>query len=368
MGLTLAGCAETPPIAADQPPSASDLPLLHAVRLCDRKAALLQSKLSAALQRTAWGSGEELRLPGGQSPSKADESYFFDEDGQLVGALFIFPGGRDLAPYPVLRQTLSQLPPTVEFFMSLAQGPARESLDTSVLFMTGDATTTTQYITSGRTGTETLLMASVAIDPYSSLLSPYRKEWLGRISRSHTTKSGARPVARGAEDKEPFPAVQQFARGQAAHLAYCGIRDNDIAIAAYQAALKHGFTGKQWEAEAHHKLGLALEGNGLLAQAKEEMERSLAVRPKVPEVLNNLGTVYAKMGDRARALESFEKAVTLRPNYPLARYNLAEAYEAVNKKLAISEYETYLVLAAGMPEEQERMARAKKRVEELRRP
>jgi tetratricopeptide (TPR) repeat protein len=84
-------------------------------------------------------------------------------------------------------------------------------------------------------------------------------------------------------------------------------------------------------------------------------------------VLNNLGTVHAKLGEKAAALSLFEKAVVLRPNYAMARYNLAEAYETTNPKRAIAEYETYLVLVQGIPEEKDRVAHVEERIKALKR-
>ncbi|HET8580481.1 MAG TPA: tetratricopeptide repeat protein, partial [Nitrospiraceae bacterium] len=104
-----------------------------------------------------------------------------------------------------------------------------------------------------------------------------------------------------------------------------------------------------------------------LEGARDEIQQSLAIQPNRPEVLNNLGDVYRELGDQEKALKVFEKAVTLRPNYALARFNLAEAYEAINAKLAISEYETYLALVEGIPEEAGRAVRARQRVKALTR-
>jgi Flp pilus assembly protein TadD len=149
-------------------------------------------------------------------------------------------------------------------------------------------------------------------------------------------------------------------------LAYCGSKDYAIAADAYQKAIAGGFSNKVWLAEAHHKLGLAWEAKGEMAQARAAIEQALALRPNVPEMLNNLGTVYAKLGEKDKARTAFEKAVTLRPNYALARFNLAESYEAINRKRAISEYETYLALAEGIPDESDRITLVKRRVESLR--
>ena len=366
IGLLISACAAPPP-RSNLPPSASDLILLKSTRLCDLKPAFLQRRGSVAPHRETWGSGEELRIAANRSESGAEESFFFDEDGLLVGAVFSFPTGHSLRPYPVLRRTLSQLKPALEFYLNIAQTADRANLDPSTLYETGDEKSTTQYIVLSAAESPTLLLASFSVDPYSKLLSPYRKEFLARIERGDKAKGSQRPGGQGAENKESFPAIQQFARGQTAHLSYCGSRNYDIAAEAYAKSIKHGFPNKVWLAEAYHKLGLALEGKGQLEQAKIEMQQSLTVRPNTPEVLNNLGTVYKKLGDQDKAMAAFEKSVTLRPNYPLARYNLAEAYETVNAKRAISEYETYLALVEGIPEEAERAVRARQRVNALSR-
>ena len=214
----------------------------------------------------------------------------------------------------------------------------------------------------------TLLQASITIDPYVRLFSPYRREFLERLRNPTGDKPGQKPESQGAEDKEPFPSLQQFARGQTAQLSYCGVQNYDIAADAYQKAIASGFSNKVWLAEAHHKLGLAWEGKGQHEKAKAEMLQSLAIRPNTPEILNNLGAVYAKLGDKASALASFEKAVTLRPNYAIARYNLAEAYEPTDPKRAISEYETYLALVEGIPDEADRIALVQRRVTALKKP
>src|SRR5678815_96845 len=105
---------------------------------------------------------------------------------------------------------------------------------------------------------------------------------------------------------------------------------------------------------------------GRVREGQGEMLQSLTIRPNTPEILNNLGTVYAKLGDKANALASFEKAVTLRPNYAIARYNLAEAYEPTNPKRALSEYETYLALVEGIPDEAGRIAIVQQRIKVLK--
>lgn len=365
--LHASGCAGPSP-RGNLPPSASDLVLLKSARLCDQKEGSLQRWTGIPLRREPWGSGERVLIPADRSDSGSEETFFFDEDGMLVGGLFTYANGRNLKPYPVLRHTLSQLRPTLQFYLSVAGLPARANLDTSALYETGDEKSTTQYIVLEGTDYPTLLLASISLDPYSKLLSPYRQEFLARVGGGEKTKGAQASGKKGSDDKESFAALQQFARGEAAHLASCGARNEDIAVDAYRKAIAHGFsTNRVQLAEAHHKLGLALLAKGDFAQARAQMEQSLAVHPNRPEVLNNLGRVYYQLGDLTKAIATLEKAITIRPNYAMARFNLAEAYEAQSPKLAIEEYETYLALVEGIKEEADRAARARQRIRMLRR-
>lgn len=365
LSLLLNAC-ETPTPKSSLPPSESDLVLLKPATLCTSKLDFLKTHSVAALKSQAWGSGQELILSADQSPSHGDESYFFDEDGLLVGTMFTFSTGLDLNPYPVLRHTLTLLKPALEFYLNVANLSSKTNMDSSALYETGDEKTTTQYLVLGTREQPSLLQASVTIDPYVRLFSPYRREFLERLRHPSGQKPGQQLDSQGAEDKEPFLSLQQFARGETAQLSYCGTQDFDISANAYQKAIANGITNKLRLAEAHHKLGLAWEGKGQHEKAKAEMLQSLVIRPNTPEILNNLGTVYAKLGDKANALASFEKAVILRPNYANARYHLAEAYEPTNPKRAISEYETYLALVEGIPDEASRIALVQQRVKALK--
>ena len=274
-GVSLAGlvsaCGTDSAPRSPLPPSASDVTLLKSVKLCESRSTVLGRRPADSFVRDAWGSGEEDRVPAVRSESAGDESYFFDENGLLVGALFTFPAGKDLSPFPVLRNTLGQLKPVVEFYLSGSQVTGRPNLDATVLYETGDEKTTTRYLVMGWGETAALLMATFAIDPYSKLLNPYRKEFLGRLKHREKTSGGSRTDGQGSEDKEPFLSQQQFARGETAQLGYCGLRNPDIAVDAYKKALAIGFASKVMLAEAHHKYGLALDAKGLLEQAKKEI-------------------------------------------------------------------------------------------------
>ncbi len=284
----------------------------------------------------------------------------------LVGTLFTFPSGLNLAPYPVLRNTLTLLKPSLEFYLNVANLAAKSNMDSSSLYETGDEKTTTQYLVIGAREQPTLLQASMTIDPYVRLFSPYPREFLNRLRQPGSQKPGQQVDSQGAEDKEPFPSLQQFARGQAAQLSYCGAQRYEIAADAYQKSIAGGFSNKVWLAEAHHKYGQSLFGLGQYEKAKAEMLQSLAIRPNTPEILNNLGSVQQKLGEKTAALALFEKAIILRPNYAIARFNLAEAIESTNPKRAITEYETYLALVEGIPEEADRIALVQQRVKTLK--
>jgi tetratricopeptide (TPR) repeat protein len=362
----MVGCGPAAPIRPNLPPSETDLVLLKSAVLCEGKPEFLKKHASATHTSKAWGSGQEIMIPPAKSASQGEESYFFDQDGLLVGALFTFPKGLALEPYPVLRRTLSLLKPSLEFYLDVSQLETKANMDSSALFETGDEKSTTQYLMTGSREHPTLLQASFTIDPYVRLFSPYRREFLDRL-RNRMGGDGAQKIeSQGSDDKEPFPSLQQFARGQTAQLAYCGDKNYDIAGDAYQKSIASGFTNKVLLAEAHHRLGVAWDAKGQLDKAKAEMLQSLTIRPNIPEVLNNLGTVLAKLGEKAAALGMFEKAVTLRPNYAVARYNLAESYEPTNPKRALAEYETFLALVEGIPEEEARAARVKERMKVLK--
>jgi cytochrome c-type biogenesis protein CcmH/NrfG len=366
LSLVLNSCG-TPVQKPNLPPSETDLALLKSTTLCISKPAFLKTHPASTLKPQDWGTGQELVLTADRSLSHGDESYFFDEDGLLVGIVFTFPSGLDLNPYPVLRRTLTMLKPTLEFYLNVAKLSSKTSMNSSSLYETGDEKTTTQYLVLGPREQPVLLQASVTIDPYVRLFSPYRREFLERLRHPSGQKPGQPLDSQGAEDNEPFLSLQQFARGQTAQLSYCGTQNYDIAATAYQKAIASGSTNKVWLAEAHRKLGQAWNGKGEYEKAKTEMLQSLAIRPNTPEILNDLGTVYTKLGDKTNALASFEKAVTLRPNYARARYNLAEAYEPTNPKRALSEYETYLALVEGIPEEADRIALVQQRIKALSR-
>lgn len=70
------------------------------------------------------------------------------------------------------------------------------------------------------------------------------------------------------------------------------------------------------------------KANDLIAQqnwkkAIEQLNRAIAIYPKYAEAYNNLGVVYARMGDRADEKEALQKALNINDHFAAAWVNLA---------------------------------------------
>lgn len=363
MGLLVVSCTSTPPPEPGFPPSASDLELLGSTKLCDDQTLVLNQWKGTTFTQESWGSGERLQRLAQSSQPDHDRFYFFNEEGILVGSIFRFTSGLNLKPYPVLRQTLSELPPSSAFFLDPTQLIQSTKAKSATLYRTGDKTSTTQYLVLDDEDRPQLLVASMAIDPYEQLLSSYQETYLPGLVRTSSPKKEGGPAL--SKDTK-FLALQQFARGEAALFLSCGQRLPDVAIDAYRRAIEYGFKDKVRLAESHHRLGLALREKGQMKEAQRHLEQALEIRPNVPEVINNLGSVLVQQKKQAQAVQLFEQAIVLRPNYARARYNLAEVLEKVNVRRAIEEYETYLALAEGIPEEERRSLLVQERLKQLK--
>ncbi len=349
------------------PPSASDLELLGATRLCDEQDDIVQRWQGIPYRTTPWGSGERLQRATPHGPSGHDGFYFFNDERILVGAVFRFDPGLDLSSYPVLRQTLSRLTPASTFYLDPTQllSKTQTAAQTVMLYRTGDQHSTTQYLIRERDHHPLALVASIALDPYEQLLSGYHENFLPGLQRSRPADSSGNP-APGSATNEDFPGLQQFARGEAALFGSCGVVQPQIAIDAYRRSIQHGLDDKSRFAEAHHRLGLALRDQGQFADAQRLLEEALSLRPHAPEIVNSLGRVLAEQRQWDRALEFFERAIVLRPNFAEARFNLGEILEQRDTRRAIAEYETYLALVEGIPGEAKRVMLVKERVRRLK--
>ena len=368
--LLLTACSSSgpPPPSAYLPPSATDLDILGPIQLCESRTTSEGRLKGINIEKNSWGSSEELHFHV-TSPRNQKQWLFYSDDEILVGAVFRFPKGIDLKPYSVLRDTLSQLPPTMQFFGDATNLLRGSEPATMTLYRTGDQHSTTQYIVREKPGEDypDLLLTVVVLDPYERLLDGKQEKFLSLFPAEKSVEANE-PAPRAPSDNKTFLAQQQFARGESAHFHSCPEQANqtDIAIDAYHRAIQIGIKDPNRLAEAHHRLGLSLRNKGQLIEAKQEIEQSLELRPLAPHVLNSLGTVLIQLDKPAEAVVPLEKAVILKPNYALARYNLAGAYETVNAQRAIEQYETYLALVEDVPEESTRAALARDRLNKLK--
>ena len=364
ISLALSHCANPSP-APNLPPSQSDLKSLGRENLCQTRSGTGTS-LTRGFQATPWGSGIELyqhkRLPEDQH-----QWLMFNEDGILVGAVTIYSNGLSLDPYPQLHQTLSQLPPSKEFFLNSSQILQEENPDSAILFRTGEATTTHQYVIRKRKNQDDQLVMTVfLLDPYERLFEDQHQRFLAYATSDGPTN----PVRPQTAELQNTPAneflgLQQFARGELSLFGSCGTKNPDIAVDAYRQALKLGLPDKSHQAEAYHRIGLALKSLGKLEDAKLSLERALTLQPHSPTILNSYGTILAGLKQLPQAMQAYEQALALKPDYAHARFNLAEAFELVNPKRALQEYETFLSLAEENPQEFSKVQLAKQKIQAL---
>jgi tetratricopeptide (TPR) repeat protein len=77
--------------------------------------------------------------------------------------------------------------------------------------------------------------------------------------------------------------------------------------------------------DGHHLRGIHLYRDGHLAEALAAYDRSLALNPDAPAVLNSRGFVLQDLDRMDEALACFERAVALAPEFAMARLNLGMA-------------------------------------------
>jgi tetratricopeptide (TPR) repeat protein len=65
--------------------------------------------------------------------------------------------------------------------------------------------------------------------------------------------------------------------------------------------------------------------------AAATLQRAIKIYPQYAAAYNNLGVVYARIGDRSRELEALEQAITIDSRYAPAHLNLARMDIAANK-------------------------------------
>lgn len=83
-----------------------------------------------------------------------------------------------------------------------------------------------------------------------------------------------------------------------------------------------GSVAKENLAEAHHKLGLALQATGKTADAISHYEKALQIKPNIAEAHSNLGGLLVGLGMADKAIFHYQKVLEIEPNVAEARYNL----------------------------------------------
>lgn len=365
LALALNHCASASP-PADLPPSQSDLNSIGRVNLCQTHSKNQALSLTRGFQEAPWGGGTKFYKHVGW-PEDQHQWLMFNEDGILVGAVTVYTNGLTLDPYPILLRTLSQLPPSKEFFFNSSRLLQEDDPDSAILYRTGEATTTHQYVIRKRKNQDDqLVMAIFLLDPYERLFESQHQRFLSYIESSLSSIS---PPSQAMETQgssaSEFLALQQFARGELWLFGSCGTKHPEIALEAYRQAIQLGLPDKGHQAEAYHRMGLALKSLGKFEEAKLAIEQSLSLQPHSATMLNSYGTVLTALKHLPQAIQAYEQALALKPDYAHARFNLAEAFELVNPKRAIQEYETFLVLVEGNSQESPKAQLAKQKIQAL---
>ena len=360
----LAACGGGPPAAPGQAATNPRLLPVPAWNLCDRRETVLMHEAGRRTERVPWGAGEEITVYRPTAGRDSEYHLFFDYRGLLIGYIGILYEGLDLAAQRDYTTWLAKQTPT-DFLLPAEVSERAAGLRSGRLYGDQGERVNARAITIPKDERQILYLDSGVLTPYLPLLSPYKPEFLFKIH----LPPGAQPRATygpGDSESRDYIARQHFAKGEVAHFGLCGQKENDAAIEAYLRAIEIGLSEPLYQAEAHHRLGLAYRDKGALSQAAAEMETSLKIRPSIPEVVNHLGKVYSLMGDKTRAAEAFHTAIGLRPNYADAHFNLAEAIEDTQPRRALTAYDNYLAYVENTPGEKERIEKAEKRIEALK--
>ncbi|MBI3809744.1 MAG: hypothetical protein HY284_04715 [Nitrospirae bacterium] len=359
----LAACGGLPESPAQAPLGPRITPL-SAWNLCDHRETVLMNEAGRLTERAPWGFGEEITTYRQTAGRESEYHLFYDNRGLLVGYIGILYEGLDLAGQPDYAAWVAKQIPT-EFLLPSGASGRSPGLRSGRLYGDQGERVSARAIVIPQKERQLLFVESNILTSYAPLLSPYRPEYLRRVLSP--SEAAPRPVYGPADsESRDYIARQHFAKGEVAHFGLCGEKAVDVAVEAYQRAIEIGLSEPLYQAEAHHRLGLSYRDKGLLPQAVASIEASLKIRPAIPEVVNHLGKVYALMGDKQRAVEAFQMAIGLKPNYADAHFNLAEAIEDTQPRRALTAYENYLAYQEETPGEQERIEKAKKRAEALR--
>jgi tetratricopeptide (TPR) repeat protein len=109
------------------------------------------------------------------------------------------------------------------------------------------------------------------------------------------------------------------------------------AFAAYNSGVEHMKQADEADAEAakasdpEQQKKAAKHAHNMYVEARKDYEESVRADPSHPEVWNNLGYTYRKLGTYDAALKAYDRALALHPGYPEALEYRGEAYLGLNR-------------------------------------
>lgn len=101
-----------------------------------------------------------------------------------------------------------------------------------------------------------------------------------------------------------------------------------MARGQYVAAIKAYQEAPQNSAAVWNKMGMAWQHLFATDNAKKDYQRALRLKPRYPEAINNLGTIYYAEKDYREAERLYRRALKLMPHSATVYNNLGAAYFA----------------------------------------
>lgn len=96
-------------------------------------------------------------------------------------------------------------------------------------------------------------------------------------------------------------------------------------------AVADSATIELYTCEAHVALSKEHIRRGEIEQAREELQRAVALKPTFADLRHDLGQLYFQTGDHQKACSNFRAALEINPRFFKARISLAQAFAASGK-------------------------------------
>jgi len=125
--------------------------------------------------------------------------------------------------------------------------------------------------------------------------------------------------------------LSQSPNDKGAQLAMGVVQYNAGDLAASKKCLMTSMGGPD-DGNARYFLGLIAKQQGDYSEAIAEMEQSVAVQPRNPRALGQLGQLYLQQNDLPKARAALEKAIEQAPDEPQNHYELARVYNKLDLK------------------------------------